>query len=90
MEAVRSLLIKNSRLTLCTIVEQLNVSEDTVIHEDLNRRETYAHFVLHCLIPEQKEMRVNCCRDFVEITNSNPNFLNAVVTGSETNFFFKT
>lgn len=78
---MRSLLIENPRLTLHAIAEQLNITKDTIstiIRKDLNRRKICARFVPRSLTPVQKEALVNCCRDFVETANSDPNFLNIV------------
>ena len=35
--------------------------------------------LFHILTPEQKEMRVNCCRDFVEMTDKDPDFIKAIL-----------
>jgi len=43
--------------------------------------------LFHILTPEQKEMRVNCCRDFVEMTDKDPDFIKAIVTDDETWYF---
>ncbi|KAG5336861.1 GVQW3 protein, partial [Acromyrmex charruanus] len=37
-------------------------------------------FFPHFLTPEQKEMRVNCCRDFVETADKDPDFIKTIVT----------
>ena len=87
MEAVRSLPNKDPRLTLRAIAEQLKIGKDivsTIIHGDLNRRKIYARFVPYFLTPEQKEMHVNCCRDFVETADKDPDFIKTIVTSDET------
>jgi len=81
VKAVRSLLTEDPHLTLRAISEQLKIKTLFLFHHswrDFNRRKICARFVPHFLTPEQKEMRVNCCRDFVEMADKDPDFIKII------------
>lgn len=86
VERVRTLLASDRRLTCKMISAELKISTGsvhTIVHEKLNKRKLYAKLVPHFLTEEQKEQRVNAARDFIEFADSNPDFLNKIITGDE-------
>lgn len=83
---VRALLKQDRHMSLRMLSDKLNISKNSVgmiLKEKMHRRKVCSRFVPHFLTPEQKERRVDCCRDFVETCDADPNFLSSIVTGDE-------
>ena len=77
---------KDRRLSIETISAQFGVSEGTVhtiIHEELKMRKICVKFVPRVLREDQKERRCHDCRETVELINSDPAVLDALVTCDE-------
>ena len=55
----------------------------TIIHEELKMRKICAKFVPRMLREDQKERRCHDSRDMVELINSDPAVLDALVTCDE-------
>ena len=51
--------------------------------EDLAMKRVVAKFVPKLLTTEQKQLRVEVSQDMQDFTNSNPNFMNTIITGDE-------
>ena len=67
--------------------QSLNIPEPVVLrtlNEDLGKRELCAHFVPHCLTPEQREDRVTSCKDIIAMADAEKIFLNKINTGDAT------
>jgi len=67
--------------------QSLNIPEPVVLRtlkEDLGKRELCAHFVPHCLTPEQREDRVTSCKDIIAMADAEKIFLNKINTGDAT------
>ena len=74
---------KDCRVSIETISAQFDVSVGTVhtiIHEELKMRKIYAKFVPRVLREDQKERCCHDSREIVELINSDPAVLNALVT----------
>lgn len=87
IEAVRAALKEDRRLTIRLLAAQLNIDKETIrttINEDLGNRKLCARFFPHALIAEQKEQRVAACQNHLRMQETDPRFLNKIVTGNET------
>jgi len=86
IEAVRVLLQKSRRLTCRGIAETLGLSK-TVVHEiltgPLNKRKVCSRFVPHSLRDEEKERRMLCSREIIDMADCDSDFLNSIVAGDE-------
>jgi hypothetical protein len=80
---VHALLNQDRHMSFRTLADQLNISKDSVaiiLKEKMQRRKVCSRFVPHFITPEQKQRRVDCCRDFFEICDADPNFLSSIFT----------
>ena len=69
------------------IAESLSIPKTVVLQimkEDLGKRKLGAHFVPHCLTPEQKEDRVTSCQDIIAMADADKKNLNKIIKGDET------
>ena len=83
---IKNFLDKDRRVSIETISPQFDVSVGTVhsiIHEELKMRTICAKFVPRVLRKDQKERRCYDSRDIVELINSDPALLDALVTCDE-------
>lgn len=90
IEHVRCALLKDRRITVRMIAEELSISKDTVwaiITEDLQMRKVCAKMVPKILTEDQKGRRLYICEDVVERINNDPSLLSRVVTGDESWIF---
>ena len=74
---------KDRRVSIETINAQFDVSVGTIhtlIHEELKMRTICAKFVPRVLKEDQKERRCHDSSEIVEVINSNPAVLDALVT----------
>jgi len=80
-------LLKGDRcLSTRLIGDMVGLSKDTVhsiLVEDLGKKKVCARFVPHMLTEDQKDARVEHCKDMKETADSDPNFLKNIVTGDE-------
>ena len=77
---------KDRRVSIETISAQFDVSVGTVhkvIHEGLKMRKICVKFVPRVLREDQKERRCHDCKEIVELINSDPAVLDALVTCDE-------
>ena len=68
------------------IAGELQISLDSVstnMHEHLHKRKICAQFVPHSLSDEQKQYGMETSRDFIDISDRNPQFLETITTGDE-------
>ena len=75
---------ENRRLTVGSIVEQVNIDGETVrkiLTEDLDMRKVCVKMVPKELTEEQKQKRVTICQDLLERQDD---ILGPVITGDET------
>ncbi|GBL97763.1 hypothetical protein AVEN_1278-1 [Araneus ventricosus] len=74
------------RITIDAIASELGIlwSVHSILHDDLNMHHICLHMVPKMLSPEQKEARVNMCRDSIDMADEDDSFLKKIVTGDET------
>ena len=83
---IKNFMDKDRRVSIETISAQFDVSVGTVhtiIHEELKMRKICAKFVPRVLREHQKERRCHDCREMVNLINSDPAVLDALVTCDE-------
>ena len=83
---IKNFMDKDSRVSIETISAQFDVSVGTVhtiICEELKMQKICAKFVPRVLREDQKERRCHDSREIVELINSDPAVLNALVTCDE-------
>jgi histone-lysine N-methyltransferase SETMAR len=76
IEKVRQAINEDRRKTIEQVSEETNVSWSSwqrILTEDLRMRRVSAKFVPRLLTEEQKDNRVNVCRDFKEELRNDPN-----------------
>ena len=82
---------KDRHVSIETISAQFDVSVETVhttFREELKMRKVCAKFVPRVLREDQKERRCHDSREMVELINSDPAVLNALVTCDESWIYF--
>lgn len=87
VERVKQIVRGDRRLTVRMIVSQLDMKKDSVwkiITEGLGRRKVCAKMVPRLLNVDQKERRMQMCRDIIERLQNEPDLLRRVITGDET------
>ena len=83
---IKNFMDKERRMSIETISAQFNVSVGTVhtiIREELKMRKICVKFVPRVLREDQKERRCHDSREMVELINSDPAVLDALVTSDE-------
>ena len=83
---IKNFMDKNRRVSIETISAQFDVSVGivhTIIREDLKMRKICAKFVPRVLREDQKERHCHDIREMVELINSDPAVLDALVTCDE-------
>ena len=83
---IKNFMDKNHHVSIETINAQFDVSLGTVhtiIHEELKMRKICTKFVPRVLREDQKERRHHDSREMVELINSDPAVLDALVTCDE-------
>ena len=83
---IRNFMDKDRRVSIETISAQFEVSVGTVhtiIHEELKMQKNCAMFAPTVLREDQKERRCHDSREMVELINSDPALLDALVTCNE-------
>ena len=83
---IKNIMNKDCHVSTVTITAQFNVSMGTVhtiIREEMKMRKTCAKFVPRVLREDQKERRCHDSRDMVELINSDPVVLDALVICDE-------
>ena len=83
---IKNFMNKDRRVSIETISALFDVSVGTVhtiIREELKMRKICAKFVPRVLREDQKERRCHDCREMVDLINSDPAILDALVTRDE-------
>ena len=83
---IKNIMVKDCRVSIEIISAQLDISVGTVytiIREELKMRKICAKFVPRALREDQKERRCQNSREMVELINSDPAVLDALVTCDE-------
>ena len=83
---IKNFMDKDRRVSIETIIAQFDVSVGTVhtiIHEALKMQKICAKFVPRVLREDQKESRCRDSREMVELINSDPGVLDALVACDE-------
>ncbi|PNF35236.1 hypothetical protein B7P43_G06872 [Cryptotermes secundus] len=83
---VKDLILQDRRLTIQDLCNTLGLSYGTcqrILSEELNMRRIAAKFVPRLLQNEQKQHRLEVCRELQQQLQEDPNFLSKVVTGDE-------
>ena len=83
---IKNFMDKERRVSIETISAQFDVrvgTKHTIIHEELKRRKICAKFVPRVLREDQKERHCHDSREMVELINSDPADLDALVTCDE-------
>ncbi|XP_068247957.1 protein GVQW3-like [Palaemon carinicauda] len=86
VERVQNLVMADRRSTVREIAQEVGVSKDSahvILRDDLNMHRVAAKFVPRLLSPEQKDLRCQVAKDLLDIANTDPQFLNTVITGDE-------
>jgi histone-lysine N-methyltransferase SETMAR len=76
-----------TRLTIREITEEFNISYGTcqsILTEDLQTRCVSAKFVPHLLTEEQKEHHMAVATNLLQEAESDPHFMEGIITGDET------
>jgi [histone H3]-lysine36 N-dimethyltransferase SETMAR len=90
IEMVNQIIHSDRRLTIEAIAEETNISWSSIqeiLTEDLNMKRIAAKWVPRLLNDDQKQKRLDVCRDLQNQIQSDPNFLKKVITGDETWIF---
>ncbi|XP_068246832.1 protein GVQW3-like [Palaemon carinicauda] len=86
VERVRNLVMADRRSTVREIAQQIGMSKDSahaILRDDLNMHRVAEKFVPRLLSPEQKDLRFQVEKYLLDTANTDPQFLNTVITGDE-------
>jgi len=86
IDQVRTLVVQDHRVTVRELVEEVGISTGSVhsiLTGDLAMRRVSAKFVPKLLTMEQKQFHLEVSQDMLDYANSDPEFLNIVITGDE-------
>jgi len=86
IDQVRNLVMQGRRVTVREFSEEVGISIGSVhsiLTDDLALRRVSAKFVLKLQTMEQKQLRLEVVQDMLDSANSDPEFLNIVMTGDE-------
>jgi len=78
--------MQDHRFTVRELVEEVGISTvsvHSILTNDLATRRVSVKFVPKLLTMEQKQLRLEVSQDVLDYANSNPEFLNFVITGDE-------
>jgi histone-lysine N-methyltransferase SETMAR len=84
IEKVRQAINEDCRKTIEQVSKETNVPWSSclrILTQDLRMRRVSAKFLPRLLTEEQKDNRVNVCRDLKEELHNDPHFLTKIVTG---------
>ena len=84
---VKQMVWSDRRLTIRMIADNLDLNRESVrniLLHDLGMRKVCAKLVPKILSVDQKQRRVNFCKDMLEKIRDDPNILYQVITGDET------
>ena len=87
IDQVREKVLEDRRLTAQDIVAKVGISTgsaQSILTENLNLRRVSAKFVPKLLTEQQMERRKEISEDMLDLTNHDPEFIKAIITGDET------
>ncbi|UYV62520.1 hypothetical protein LAZ67_2000931 [Cordylochernes scorpioides] len=87
VQKITDLIKENPRTTLLELEQDTGISKTTIgriITEDLRLKKTPAKFIPRFLTNEQKLCRLATCEDMLEMTRTDPEWKDKIITGDET------
>ncbi|UYV79431.1 hypothetical protein LAZ67_17002583 [Cordylochernes scorpioides] len=84
---ITDLIKENPRTTLLELEQDTGISKTTIgriVTEDLKLKKTPAKFIPRFLTNEQKLCRLATCEDMMEMTRTDPEWKDKIITGDET------
>lgn len=86
VQKVKEPLSQDHHVTVRMIEEEVGINHETahlIVTQDLGKRKLCSRLVPHNLTPEQLQLRLDACADFIDMVDQDPNFLKTIVTGNE-------
>ncbi|KAF7235648.1 hypothetical protein EYD10_17547, partial [Varanus komodoensis] len=88
VKKIEKLVLKDARIKIKMLAEMTDLSVGTIFtifHDHLNLSKVCARWVPQMLMASQKQVRVKCCREFLELCGEDPSSIfDRIVTGDET------
>ncbi|UYV62755.1 K02A2.6-like [Cordylochernes scorpioides] len=87
VQKITDLIKENPRTTLLELEQDTGISKTTIgriVTEDLKLKKTPAKFIPRFLTNEQKLCRLATCEDMMEMTRTDPEWKDKIITGDET------
>ncbi|UYV72519.1 hypothetical protein LAZ67_9003524 [Cordylochernes scorpioides] len=87
VQKITDLIKENPRTTLLELEQDTGISKTTIgriVTEDLRLKKTPAKFIPRFLTNEQKLCRLATCEDMLEMTRTDPEWKDKIITGDET------
>ncbi|UYV73517.1 hypothetical protein LAZ67_10003914 [Cordylochernes scorpioides] len=87
VQKITDLIKENPRTTLLELEQDTGISKTTIgriVTEDLMLKKTPAKFIPRFLTNEQKLCRLATCEDMMEMTRTDPEWKDKIITGDET------
>ncbi|KAF7246061.1 hypothetical protein EYD10_07867 [Varanus komodoensis] len=88
VKKIEKLVLEDAQIKIKMLAEMTNLSIGTIFtifHDHLNLSKVCARWVQRMLMVPQKQVRVECCRDFLELCGEDPlSIFDQIVTGDET------
>ncbi|UYV66328.1 hypothetical protein LAZ67_4001341 [Cordylochernes scorpioides] len=87
VQKITDLIKENPRTTLLELEKDTGISKTTIgriVTEDLKLKKTPAKFIPRFLTNEQKLCRLATCEDMMEMTRTDPEWKDKIITGDET------
>ncbi|UYV84059.1 hypothetical protein LAZ67_X001016 [Cordylochernes scorpioides] len=87
VQKIPDLIKENPRTTLLELEQDTGISKTTIgriVTEDLRLKKTPAKFIPRFLTNEQKLCRLATCEDMLEMTRTDPEWKDKIITGDET------
>ncbi|UYV71180.1 ACSL4, partial [Cordylochernes scorpioides] len=87
VQKITDLIKVNPRTTLLELEQDTGISKTTIgriVTEDLKLKKTPAKFIPRFLTNEQKLCRLATCEDMMEMTRTDPEWKDKIITGDET------
>ncbi|UYV66671.1 hypothetical protein LAZ67_4002504 [Cordylochernes scorpioides] len=87
VQKITDLIKENPRTTLLELEQDTGISKTTIgriVTEDLKLKKTPAKFIPRFLTNEQKLCRLATCEDMLEMTRTDPEWKDKIITGDET------
>ncbi|UYV63719.1 hypothetical protein LAZ67_2005417 [Cordylochernes scorpioides] len=87
VQKITDLIKKNPRTTLLELEQDTGISKTTIgriVTKDLKLKKTPAKFIPRFLTNEQKLCRLATCENMLEITRTDPEWKDKIITGDET------